>query len=178
MKIRPAMMLCGAVLIAVVPAWADRIPYPGSAKESPNTQISVKVTGNSGLKLNAPANGGFLADPAPGVLRIGSFEAVRAFDVWDSKSFLALNTVFPSSSAMSIHVGSLSSTRSYEFVSTISHAETASFILRDGERGRIRLWDRHTDTAKDSPTPVPEPGSLSFLLLGLAGAGFLPRQRG
>lgn len=138
----------------------------------------MKVTGSSGLKLNALANAGFLGEPIPEVALIDSLEAGNAFEVWDSKSFKALDTFFPLSSEMDIHPTSLSDLDIYERASSILHAEKAWSIEREGEKDRGRDQDRHHDTAKDSPMLVPEPGSLLLLLLGLAAVGFLGRRRG
>ena len=43
MKIRSALLLGGAFLVAAMPAWADKIPYPGTAEESRMSQAPAKA---------------------------------------------------------------------------------------------------------------------------------------
>src|SRR5271170_7933690 len=64
MKLRPAFLLLGTVLIAALPVWADGIPHPLLAKET------------------------------SGVLRLNKFQSTNSADLWDSKSFVVLDTFF------------------------------------------------------------------------------------
>jgi hypothetical protein len=54
MKRGPALLLCGAVLIAAAPGWADTIPYVATSNDFDNVQISANVPRFPGVKLNAP----------------------------------------------------------------------------------------------------------------------------
>jgi hypothetical protein len=167
MKFRPALLLWGAVLIAM-PVWADGIPCAGTAKESTSAESSVRATGGSDLAPRGPVSAGFLAKSTRAVALVDSIEANSAFDVQNLESFMALDTFFHSSSELDIHHARLSELDSYERASVISHAERAW-----REEGDI-------DEYKESRVPamVPEPGSLSLMLLGLASVGFVARQRG
>jgi len=64
MKRGPALLLCGAVLIAAAPGWADTIPYIATSNDFDNIQISASVAGFSGVKLSAP----LAARSLPGVI--------------------------------------------------------------------------------------------------------------
>lgn len=64
MKRGPALLLCGAVLIAAAPGWADTIPYVATSNDFDNIQISASMARFSGVKLSAPLVARFL----PGVI--------------------------------------------------------------------------------------------------------------
>jgi PEP-CTERM motif len=65
MKRRPTLLLCGAVLIAAAPVWADTIPYTGTSNDFDNTPISANATRISDAKLNTSLKAGFLPVAAP-----------------------------------------------------------------------------------------------------------------
>lgn len=175
MKLRPALLLCGAILIAAMPAWGDRIPYPGSLKESPKAEISTRETRSSVLKMHVPVHTEVQADPTPAVLPIDSFEANNAFNVTDSNSSIPRITYFPSSSDMHIHPANLKDLGSLEHASSIWHAGEAW----GEERNEKEENDTDNKEVKKGivTASVPEPESLSLLLFGLAVIGFSPRQR-
>jgi hypothetical protein len=53
MKFNLGLLLCGVVLIAAAPIWADNAPGTGSAREFRNGEISGKMFGSSSFGLNA-----------------------------------------------------------------------------------------------------------------------------
>ena len=53
MKFNLGLLLCGVVLIAAAPVWADKAPGTGSAREFSNTEISGKAFSNSSFGLSA-----------------------------------------------------------------------------------------------------------------------------
>jgi hypothetical protein len=175
MKFSPTVLLCGAVLIAAAPAWADRIPYPGSAKESPKAEISVKMTPSSVLKMNAPVNGEFRSEPSS-IGMLTSFEANTALNARDSKSPIAPTSFFPWSSEIDNHRDARLSDRDSD--------ERISSSWRVG-----KAWGRESDGNSENDTErnetrkdlvlasIPEPGSLPLLLLGLVAVGFSGRRR-
>ncbi len=62
MNFRPALLLCGSLLIAMAPACrADGVTSFGHAETSPIIEVSARTTGYSNLELNAPSNARFMA---------------------------------------------------------------------------------------------------------------------
>jgi hypothetical protein len=176
MEFTPTILLCGAVLIAAAPAWADRIPYPGSAKESPSAVISVKMTRSSVLKKNAPVNGEFRSEPSSMGGLANSFEANNTFGAQDAKSSIAPSTFFPWLSEINTHHDARPSDRDSD--------ERISSIWRAGKAwGKESAGNRENDTERIEtrkdllPASLPEPGSLPLLLLGLLALGFSARRR-
>jgi hypothetical protein len=135
-------------------------------------EIHTGVTKNRGLELNGQLNAGFWATPAVVVLS-ETFEAKHAADVRESKSSLALDTLFHSSSDSDSHSVKLSDFGSFQRAYSISDSEKASG--KDADGNGDKGWDVDKSEA---PTTVPEPGSISLLLIGLAGIGIRAYRRG
>jgi len=175
MKVKPAPLLWGVVLIAAVPVWADRIPYPGSAKESPKIEASLSLNRSSVPKMNTPVNAGFRAEPTPVAVPLDMFGAINPFDVHDSKSSVPLSTLFPSASEIDNHHFGL---RDFDSDARISSTWRAGKTRdKDGEGKRDNDTDKDEVKKGIVTASIPEPGSLSLLLLGLAAIGFSPRRR-
>ena len=105
-----------------------------------------------------------LAKQSPNVLLVDRFDSNKASDVWDSQSSAAPETLFSAPSDANFH-----------------RARLIDFNFHEGKTGspkdRGHDWDRHHDGGNQAPTPIPEPGSFSLLLLGLAGVGLLAQGR-
>src|SRR5271157_4232697 len=178
MKLKSTLLLCGAVLIAAAPVWADRIPYPGPTEESLRIEISANVTHRSGA--NAPVSAGFRAEPTPIAALAGSFEAKTTFDARGLDSSKTLKTFFRlSPDAGNTHLN-LRDFDSDDRDFSKSHAGNAWGKEGDGKKDSDA---GDTDTiGKETKEPlvtatVPEPGSLSLLLFGVAALGFSARRR-
>jgi hypothetical protein len=105
-----------------------------------------------------------------------SFETNNALDAGELNSTSIRDTFFPSLSDTDIRTASLSDHDSSERASPISLAEKSWYVETTGyEEGRT---GEHERKRKFVPILVPEPGSVPFLLLGLAAVGFLARRRG
>ncbi|MGA8224275.1 MAG: PEP-CTERM sorting domain-containing protein [Candidatus Acidiferrales bacterium] len=154
MKLRSTLLLGGAVLFAVAPVWADKIPYPGSANEPRSFETSAKETGKSTLNMSEPVNAEFRTAPAP----VEVFAGV------------------PMSADVDNYHVDLDNPDSHDRVSFFSRDEMDSREV--GEAQRPRNSNFHVYRKEVDPVPAAEPGSLSLMLLGLAAVGFLARRRG
>lgn len=182
MNLRPTLLLCGAILIVAVPVCADTIPYPGSIEGSRDVESFARDAHHSVVRVNPPVLGAVREEPAPALLLIDTFEQDRAFDVKDSKSLIVRNTIFPTSSDLAMHSASLKDLDSFEHVSAIWHGGKAWGKEKDGKKGKDNDDNDNTGTIGNEPkrplvaAVVPEPGSLSLLLLGLVAVGFSARR--
>jgi PEP-CTERM motif len=140
MKLRPAVLLLGAVLIAAVPVLADGIPHSELTKETTD------------------------------VLRVNKFESTNNVDLRDSKSSTVPDTFFSGLPDQGINLAGLIDLSFLENVSSYAHGGKPISI--NGNRG----WDSRGDAGDPDTKPVPEPGSFSLLLAGLAAVGFLARR--
>jgi hypothetical protein len=173
MKFKPALLLGGVVLIVAAPVWADRIPYPGSAKELPRIEISPDVIHST--RTNASVSAEFRAEATPIASLADSFEANTPFDARDLKPPTGLDSFFSSSSGMGSHHPGLGDFDSDERISSNWHAEKGWSKEGKGNSGN----DTDKNEVKESIViaSAPEPGSLSLLLLGLIVVGFSARRR-
>jgi PEP-CTERM motif len=171
MNLRPALLLCGVILIAGAPVRADEIASPGFAKAFPNLDIST--IGRSSLKLSAAMNADMPATSAPAVMYSDKFKANHAFDGWDSARSEDLATFFPSPSDMDIHSVSLNDLYFGQGLFHTGHLGEAWSMKEDREKDR----DHDRGRRGVRPTQVPEPGSFSLLLIGLATFGIFALRR-
>jgi hypothetical protein len=74
MKSRPVFLLCGAILIASLPARADSLIYTGAANESPNTEISARDIRSSAIRFTMPATADIASEPLSAVAPVWGHE--------------------------------------------------------------------------------------------------------
>jgi hypothetical protein len=152
MKFGPELLLWGVVLISAAPVWADRIDL---ANGSPVMEFSAEST--------------------PPLALSDRFELKNLMGARDSKFSVVPDTFFPLTSDVNIHTVSLRDLESDERAPFISDASRASRKEREGN-GAIAA-DKDEIKTKLLSVPVPEPGSLSLLLAGLAVVGISSRRR-
>ena len=141
MKLRPAVLLLGAVLIAAVPVLADGVPHSLLAKETTD------------------------------VLRLNKFESTNNVDLRDSKSSTVSGTFFSGLPDQGINSAGLMDLSFLGNVSSDAYGGKP-WSIKGGNRG----WNSPGGEGDPDTLPVPEPGSLSLLLVGLAAVGFLARR--
>lgn len=97
---------------------------------------------------------------------------INAVDAPEAKSSLAVVTLLTSSSDSESHSVNLSDSSSFE--RTYSTSDSGKAWGKENGDG-----DKDRDHKKGgAPVAVPEPGSLSLLLIGLAGIGVIAFKRG
>jgi hypothetical protein len=172
MKFRLTFLLCGAVLLNSLPAWADGIS-PASTHEFDGNQLSANTTAHSGLELKSPLNEGIRAEFTPPGRGIHQSELNNPFNISDSRSSNAFDALFFAREKRDIHPVNFMQLDSHRGGSSTSRGEGDGQGDSDGES------DGGKDKVKvnSNLAVVPEPESLSLLLLGLAAIGSLARRR-
>ena len=112
-----------------------------------------------------------LTKESPSILLPDKFDSNNAFDFRVPESFVALDNLFSGHSDMKIDRVSL--------IALIGpkSSERASFKPYGGDIRPPLDWNPKGHKDNDDPTAVPEPGSFSLVLLGLAAAGVFARGR-
>jgi hypothetical protein len=131
--------------------------------------------------MNSPVIGAVHAEPTEVMSPINNFGQNPAFGFLDSKSLAARGTILPSSTDLALHSGSLKDLDSFEHAPSFTPAGNLWGKEGDGKKDK----DNDNDDAigigpKSRPqslAALPEPGSLSLLLLGLAAIGVSARRR-
>jgi hypothetical protein len=172
MKFRSTLLVGATFLIAAMPAFGDKITYPGTVEESWNVasaEIAIDVTRP---ELNASVDAGFLPRLPVGMLPSNNFAATSNFDISRSKSSLKLDTSFTTAPDTGTRAGGISIFDAYDRAPSLAH---------DGKEVRKARHDHDGGKGgSDDPSPVsmPEPGSLALSLVGLIGIGLLVRRGG
>lgn len=227
MMFRPVLLLWGAIVIAAVPLWADKIPDADIAKESTAIDRPLKAAYHPDLNLSTLLVAGFPPDPTLAVTPIDTFEtngvfaedqpkigisvkgtrrsglpviaSVNAESLPEFTPELVLNgDVHPSDSSgfwgpwfsqprsrffrslpgTNIQAAGVNQVDSYRAGSFISHVWESWRAEGRGSTGNYGNTSLNKKALVPAVAMVPEPGSLSLLLLGLAAVGFFSRRRG
>jgi hypothetical protein len=171
MKVRSTLLLGATFLIAAMPAFGDKVTYPGSVEESRNFASAEKAIDIQRLDSTASVDAGFLPPSALEMLS-SSLPAISNFDISTSKSSLNFDTSFTTPLDTDIRSAGLSIFDAYD---------RASSFARDGKESRKARHDHDGDKGGSndpSLASVPEPGSLALSLVGLIGIGLLAQRRG
>jgi|ERR1700690_1257669 len=160
MRFKPAFLLCVAVLVAALPALADRSPSPVFASGSfrPNTLVP-----GSGVQSNVST------------ALIDNSEAITS-TLWDSNSFatpykFALSS--PNTQPFSLNDFSI-----FGISSSKSSFSDASWAPREGGEHGVLDSARHHDRDPHSHAElVPEPPSIYLVLIGLMALGIISLRR-
>lgn len=228
MMFRPTLLLWGAVMIAAVPVWADKISVADIAKESPDIEGPVKAAHHPDLSLNVLLASGFPTGFTQAVVLIGDFEtngeyskeqpqvktpekATRRSDLQVNASVNAdsLPESTPEVSSFGVAANGSSNSGGWwfseprtKFSRSLPETNIPAASMSQGHFDKVpssisRVWDSwraeglgrgsaenygNPNLTKNTLVPavamVPEPGSLSLLLFGLAAVGFFGRRRG
>jgi PEP-CTERM motif len=173
MVLRPAVLLCGAILIAGAPVWADGIASPVFAKAFPD--LNIPALGRSSLKLGEPVNADMSAKSVRALMFGDRFDANNAIEGWDSARSEGLVAPFPELSDRDTRSVGLGDAYSDDVPSHIVRVGKAWWMKEDRDKDKDRERDWHGGGAR--PTQVPEPGSFSLLLIGLATFGIFGLRR-
>jgi len=147
MKLRLAMLIWVAALLAATPVWADRTPCCNFAKEGP---VDFSAGFGHGTNANSP---------------ISSLGSGR---------FVVDDTFFSSSfSGEGISDADLRDLGRFESFTDHTEGEHGRVWIDGGPKGQ----SDDAEGEGPSPTPIPEPGSLALLLVGLTALGAFIRMR-
>jgi hypothetical protein len=227
MMFRPVLLLWGAVAIAAVPVWADKISDPDVAKASPvierpleaayhpdlnlsallvagfpaeptqvvtlidtfetndafaedqpKVEVPVKVTRRSGLHVIAPVNPESLPEFTPELVLNGGVHSSDFSDFWGPWFSQPKSRFFRSLPDTNIQAAGASQVASYKAGSFISHVWVTWRTQGQGNRGSDSDKNPNRNGLVPAVAMLPEPGSLSLLLLGLAALALSSRRRG
>jgi hypothetical protein len=176
MRFRQALVLCGAVIVAAVPLWADSIPYPCLVNESTTAESFMSRTSSYNLDANSRLTAGFLPASASASVLIDSLDANHATDAWDSRSSLSASIVLPASS--DDYPAGLSDIGSFGIASSDLHLNDV--FSREGRGERHKIYNpvlRPDGDPRQHAEQVPEPGSLPLVLIGLTAVALLSLRR-
>jgi hypothetical protein len=149
--------------------------HDASTEGQPRVEIPSKVTLRSDPQVNASVNADSLPDLTP---ELALSDNVSANAFFDSRSWWfsePKGKFFRSLPDTNSHAASASHVNSHNRASFASHVwET---WRTEGQGSRRNDGNKNPHRSGLAPAVVPEPGSLSLLLLGLAAVGFLGRRR-
>ncbi|HKN61234.1 MAG TPA: PEP-CTERM sorting domain-containing protein [Candidatus Acidoferrales bacterium] len=148
------------------------------AEEQPKVEVPVKMMRRSGLQVIASVNAESLPEFTPESVLNGGVPSSDSSDFWGpwfSQPKTKFSRFLPESNTQPAGV---SQTDSYKAGSFISHVWESWRTEGRGSTGNYGNTNLTENTLAPAVHVVPEPGSLSLMLLGLAAVGFFGRRRG
>lgn len=154
MKFRFSLLVCGAFLIAAMPGWGDTIPYNRLGIGASEAASLTKTPGTPSIGLSAPVNAGTAAQPLSEALPIDAANAMKGF----SAELGGLSLI------------GIASSDSHQSATLASDEVVMRHPIIDPDKHHDRHIHHH-------PAAVPEPGTLSLILIGLFSLGLLSSKR-
>jgi hypothetical protein len=176
-----------ALLVAAFPAepaltvtLIDSFETNAFAEDQPKVEVPAKMTRRSRLQVIASVKAESLPEFTPELVLNGGVSPSDSSVFWGPWFSQPKTKSFRSLPETNIQAAGVTQVESYEAGSFISHVWDSWRTEGEGRGSTENYGNTHLNKHSLVPADavVPEPGSLSLLLLGLAAVGFFRRRRG
>jgi hypothetical protein len=148
------------------------------AENQPKVEVPAKVTRRSGLQGIAAVNAESLPEFTPELVLNGGVHPSNSSDFWGPWFSQPKTKFFRFLPETDIQSAGVSQMNSYKAGSIISHVWESWRTEGRGSTGNYGNTNLTENTSAPAVHVVPEPGSLSLLLLGLAAVALASRRCG
>jgi hypothetical protein len=148
------------------------------AEDQPRVGVPAKVTRRSELQVIASVNAESLPEFTPELVLNGGVHPSDFSDFWGPSFSQPKNRFFRSLPDTNIQAAVASQVASHKAGSFVPHVWVTWRTEGQGNRGNDNDKNPNRNGLVPAVAMMPEPGSLSLLLLGLAAVGFFGRRRG